>query len=370
MEIIPQIALIFILVFLNGFFVASEFAIVTVRKTRIDELVREGNKRAEFVQNAIKNLESYISAIQLGVTISSLGLGWVGESTIANLIAPYFSVFLPDEIATISAHSIGISISFILITYLLIVLGELIPKTIAYQKSEKIALMIIIPITIFHIIFRPFIFILNKSSVMILKLIGFKKPSANSMVHSEEEIKMILAQSAEEGAIEKAEAEMVFRVLKLGDLPVKEIMIPKTKIIAFEIETPIKSVIKIAEENLHSRFPVYKDSVDNILGFIHIKEIYKYSLSIPKQKIIENLYNTLLRKEIGTKISKTKLIRKILKVSEDQEIDEVLLEMRSKRVHIAVVNDKLGKTTGIITLEDILETLVGDIHDELEKLKN
>ena len=178
---------------------------------------------------------------------------------------------------------------------------------------------------------------------------------------------MILAQSAEEGAIEKEEAEMVYRVLKLGDLPVREIMIPRTKIIAFSIETPLKMVIKTAEENLHSRFPVYKDSIDNIVGFIHIKEIYKYALSDSKQKIIESLYKTLLRKESKARISKTRLIRKILKVSQSQEIDEVLLEMRTKRVHIAVVQGEFGGTAGIVTLEDILETLVGEIHDELEK---
>ncbi len=368
MEIIPQLALVFILVFLNGFFVASEFALVAVRKTRIDELVKNGDKSARLVQKALNNLDTYISATQLGITLASLGLGWLGEPVIAKFLEPYLERFLSEQIAFISAHGAAITIAFSLITFLHIVLGELAPKSIALQKAELTSLLIIAPLSLFTTIFKPFIFILNGAGVLVLKLIGFKAPSGHQLVHSEEEIKMILAQSAEEGAIEKEEAEMVYRVLKLGDLPIREIMIPRTKIIAFSIETPIKSVIKIAEENLHSRFPVYEDSIDNIVGFIHIKEIYKYALSDSKQKIIESLYKTLLRKESKSRISKTRLIRKILTVSQAQEIDEVLLEMRSKRVHIAVVNDGFGGTAGIVTLEDILETLVGEIHDEFEKL--
>ena len=368
MEIIPQLALVFILVFLNGFFVASEFALVAVRKTRINELVKNGNKSARLVQKAIKNLDTYISATQLGITLASLGLGWLGEPVIAKFLEPYFEIFLSEQIAFVSAHGAAIVIAFSIITFLHIVLGELAPKSIALQKAETTSLWIIRPLSLFATIFKPFIWILNGAGILVLKLIGFKAPSGHQLVHSEEEIKMILAQSAEEGAIEKEEAEMVYRVLKLGDLPVREIMIPRTKIIAFSIETPLKSVIKTAEENLHSRFPVYKDSIDNIVGFIHIKEIYKYALSDSKQKIVESLYKTLLRKENKARISKTRLIRKILTVSQAREIDEVLLEMRSKRVHIAVVNDELGGTAGIVTLEDILETLVGEIHDEFEKL--
>ena len=368
MEIIPQLALVFILVFLNGFFVASEFALVAVRKTRIDELVKNGNKSARLVQKAIKNLDTYISATQLGITLASLSLGWVGEPVIAKFLEPYLERFLSEQVAFVSAHGIAITIAFSLITFLHIVLGELAPKSIALQKAETTSLWIIRPLSLFTTIFKPFIWILNGAGILVLKLIGFKAPSGHQLVHSEEEIKMILAQSAEEGAIEKEEAEMVYRVLKLGDLPVKEIMIPRTKIVAFDIETPLKMVIKIAEENLHSRFPVYKDSIDNIVGFIHIKEIYKYALSDSKQKIIESLYKTLLHKESKVRISKTRLIRKILTIPQAKEIDEVLLEMRSKRIHIAVVKNELGGTEGIVTLEDILETLVGEIHDEFEKL--
>lgn len=368
MEIIPQLAIVFILVFLNGFFVASEFALVAVRKTRIEILAKRGNPSARLVQKALENLDTFISATQLGITLASLALGWVGEPLLAHFFEPYFEEILPANLAFVSAHGISFTIAFSVITFLHIVLGELAPKSIALQKAEITSLWIIRPLSLFTIIFKPFIWILNGAGILVLKIVGFKAPSGHQLVHSEEEIKMILAQSAEEGAIEKEEAEMVYRVLKLGDLPVKEIMIPRTEIIAFNIDTPLKSVIKIAEDNLHSRFPVYKDSIDNIVGFIHIKEIYKYALSDSKQKLFESLYKTLLRKESKTKISKTKLIRKILTFSKTQEIDEVLLEMRSKRVHIAVVSDEFGKTAGIVTLEDILETLVGEIHDEFEKL--
>ncbi|MBI5123696.1 HlyC/CorC family transporter [Candidatus Roizmanbacteria bacterium] len=367
MEILIQLGLIIFLVFLNGFFVASEFALVAVRKTRITELAKKGNTSAKFVQKALNNLDTFISATQLGITLASLALGWIGEPAIAHFLEPLFHTYLPQDAAVITSHGMAFTIAFSIITFLHIVLGELAPKTIALQKAEVTSLLIITPLSLFATIFKPFIWILNKTGFLVLKLIGFPAPTGHQLVHSEEEIKMILAQSAEEGAIEKAEAEMVYSVLKFGDLPVKQIMIPRTKIIAFDIDTSLHKVIQAAERNLHSRFPVFKGSIDNVVGFIHIKEVYKYLLSDSKLKFVGGIYRTFLKKEEGIKISQTKLIRDVLQIPESRRIDDVLLDMRKKRIHIAIVNDEYGGTAGVVTLEDIIESLVGEIQDEFEK---
>lgn len=369
MEIIPQLTLIILLVFLNGFFVASEFALVAVRKTRIDELVKQGNKSAKLVQKAVDHLDTYISATQLGITLASLGLGWVGEPVIAHALEPHFQNILPSNLAFASAHGISIAIAFSIITFLHIVLGELAPKSIALQKAEKTSLFIIRPLGLFTTIFKPFIFVLNGAGILVLKLIGFKAPSGHSLVHSEEEIKIILAESAEEGAIEKEEAEMVLSALKLGDIIVKKIMVPKTRVIAFEKSTPIEKIIKITQKNPHSRFPVYNGSIDNIIGFVHIKDIYRELITETRHISIKDLYKTFLDRNRNKKLSELRIIRPIPRVSENRGVDDVMKFMREKRTHIAVARNEFGETSGIVTLEDIVEKLVGDIHDEFEEVK-
>lgn len=340
MEIIFKLGFVLILVFLNGYFVASEFALVAVRKTRIDELVKRGNSSARLVQKALKDLDSFISATQLGITIASLGLGWIGEQTLARFLESYLS-FLPSEIAGISSHGISVLIAFSIITFLHIVLGELAPKTIALQKAEVVSLFVIAPLSFFTKIFWPVIWVLNETGGLALKAFGFTPPTGHQLVHSEEEIKMILAQSAESGAIEKRETAMLYNVFRLGDIPVKQIMVPRNKIAAFSNRMSLKEIVKIVEYQTHSRFPVYEQTIDTIIGFIHIKDIF-----------------------LGKK-----MIRKIITVRETERIDDILLEMRKKRVHMAVVSDKQGRTAGIVTLEDIIESLVGEIQDEFEPLK-
>ena len=366
MDTIAQIGLVLLLVLLNGFFVASEFSLVAIRKTRIAEMVKKGNPSARLVQKAVNNLNTFISATQLGITLASLALGWIGEPAIASLLYPLFHMFLPDTAAFITSHGVAFTLAFFIITFFHIVLGELVPKSISLQKAEKTALWIIAPLTLFTVVFRPFIWFLNETGMVVLKVIGFNIETDYSPVHSEEEIKMILTQSAEEGAIEKAEAEMVFSVLKFGDLPVKQVMIPRTKIVSFSRETSLKKVIQTAEKNPYSRYPVFNGSIDNVIGFIHIKEVYKEVLSDSKLKLVSGLYRTFLKQDEGMRISQTKLLRDILQVPESRRIDDVLVDMRKKRVHIAVVNDEYGGTAGIVTLEDIIESLVGEIQDEFE----
>ena len=369
MELIFQIGLVFLLVFLNGFFVASEFALVAVRKTRIDVLVKKGNKPAKLVQKSIAQLDTFISATQLGITLASLALGWIGEPALAHFIEPILHNFLPQETAVLTSHTVAFAIAFSIITFLHIVLGELAPKTIALQKAELTSLFIIAPLTIFATIFKPFIWILNEAGNLVLKLVGFSAPSGHQLVHSEEEIRMILAQSAEEGALEKNEVEMVYSVLRLGDIPVTKVMIPRTKIIAFEKHTPISKIIKTTQKYQHSRFAVYENTIDSIIGFVHIKDIYIHLISDVKITSIKDIYKTFLRRKGEKTLSQLNIIRKIPHVKETDRIDDVLILLRGKRVHIAVVDDEDGGTAGLVALEDVVENLVGEIKDEFDEIE-
>jgi putative hemolysin len=368
MDVIPQLLLVLILVFLNGFFVASEFALVAVRKTRIDVLVRKGHRSARLVQKSINDLDTFISATQLGITLASLGLGWVGEPVLAKLLEPILLGFLPTNLVFATSHGIAVSVAFTIITFLHIVLGELAPKTLALQRSEQVSLAIIAPLLIFATIFKPFIWILNEAGALVLRLIGFKAPSGHQLVHSEEEIKMILAQSAESGAIEKEEAEMVYSVLKLGDVPARDIMVPKGKIVAFELESSLRRVLSVIQKNPHSRFPVYKENIDNIVGFVHVKDIYRAIVEDGSFVSVRDLYKSIILKRERKLLSQLKL-RKIPRVKLTTRVDDVLIELRMRRVHIAVVEEEDATTAGIVTLEDAVESLVGEIHDEFEELE-
>ncbi len=350
MEFILKFGLILLLVFLNGFFVASEFALVAIRKTRIDELAQKGNRAAKLVQDAINHLDTYISSTQLGITLASLALGWIGEPALAHFIEQSFTA-LPPPLATISAHTISIVIAFSLITFLHIVLGELAPKTIALQKAETTSLFIIAPLVLFTKIFKPFIWLLNGAGSIMLKLFGFTNSSEHENVHSLEEIKMILSQSGQSGAIEKKEVEMVKNVFNLGDIPIKHIMVPRTDVTALNITTQLTDVVKRIQKTVHSRFPVYEHSIDNIIGFVHVKDLYK----------------AVLKTKQPLTLAQANIVRKIFSVPETKRADEVLLDMQKKHVHVAVVNDEYGGTAGIVTLEDIIENLVGDIRDEFDE---
>ncbi len=351
MDFALRLFFVFFLVLLNGYFVASEFALVAVRKTRIRELVKTGRRRAKLVQYALDDLDSFISSTQLGITIASLALGWIGEPALAGFIRPFFT-FLPQDAATFSAHTVSVAIAFFIITVLHIVLGELAPKTMALQKSESVALWIIGPLVIFTKVFRPFIFLLNGAGVLVLKVLGFKPPVGDHLVHSEEEIKMILRQSVQGGVIEKEEAEMVSSVFKLGDVSVKEIMVPRSQIIGFKFGITLMEMISQIERYPHSRFPIYKESLDHIVGFIHIKDVY----------------TMFLQGGVDKKIAEID-IRKMFTVLETKKINQVLEGIQDKKVHIVIVKNKQGRTTGLITLEDILERLVGEIPDEFELLR-
>jgi len=313
-EFIFQFGLVLLLVFLNGFFVASEFALVAVRKTRIDVLVKKGNKPAKLVQKSIAQLDTFISATQLGITLASLALGWIGEPAIARFIEPALHNILPQGAAVITSHSVAFVIAFTIITFLHIVLGELAPKTIALKKAETTSLFIIAPLTLFATVFKPFIWVLNEVGNLVLRLVGFSAPSGRQLVHSEEEIKIILAQSVAEGALEKNEVEMVYSVLKLGDTPVSKVMIPKSKIIAFEKKITIAKILKTTQSFQHSRFPIYENTMDNIVGFVHIKDIYAHLISDKKGASTKEIHDVFLKAQGERTLAQIKIIRSIPRV--------------------------------------------------------
>lgn len=330
---------------------ASEFALVGVRKTRINELVNKGNTTAKLIQKALEHLDTYISATQLGITLASLALGWIGEPALAHFLEPLLQNYLSQELAFVTAHTLSVAIAFSFITFLHIVLGELAPKTIALQKAEKTSLFIILPLYIFTKVFSPFIWVLNATGNLVVRLMGLHGVSENQLVHSEEEIRMILDQSEESGAIKQREAEMVQNVFKLGDTAVKQIMVPRTDIVAFKVSLTVKELITKIRKHQNSRFPIYEHSIDTIIGFVHIKDVYQLVLKDQQHK----------------RLSETMIIRPIIFVPEFKKADAVLLEMRKKQIHMAIVNDEYGGTAGVVTLEDLVESVIGEIEDEFEK---
>lgn len=350
MEIFFQILLVVLLISINAYFVASELALISIRRTRIEELAAKGNKTAKKIKKALKHIDRYISATQFGITIISILLGWIGEPIVANIVEKLLST-LPEHIATVTANAIAVITGFIIITFVDIIFGELLPKNIALQKTERISFLTITPLIVFTRIFQPFIAVLTLTSNFLLKLLGFSGTVKRQLSHSEDEIKIILSQSAQSGQIERGEAEMVYKVFKIADLPVSSIMIPKKEIVGFEVSSKLTNIIEELQKNSHSRFPVYDKSLDKIIGFIHVKDIYKTVLNNEDQKIL----------------SDTAIIREVIRVPQTKRVDDLILEMRKKRIHLALVTDKRDKTLGIVTLEDLLESIVGEIQDEFEK---
>ena len=265
--------LIAFLLFSNGFFVASEFAMVKVRKTRIEQLVHEGDYNAKIAMEALKDLDKFIAAVQLGVTISSIGLGWVGEGTLARIIEPLFE-FLPGVTQTIATHTLSASIAFALITFFHVVLGELIPKSIALEYTEKTALLVAKPMQVLTFIFNPFIWLLNGFGNLVLKMLKIPHSHKGSLVHSTEELDMLVNASYDGGVLNETEKDMLHNVFKFSDLTAKQVMIPRTDMICIPIDMPMEELNKLASENQYTRYPVYEEDIDHITGLVHVKDLY------------------------------------------------------------------------------------------------
>lgn len=345
MIIFINILLVFFLVFLNGFFVATEFAMVKVRKSRIETLIIQGNKRAKRTLIVVKDLNSYLSACQLGITLASLGLGWVGEPAILRLLMPIFNLFnLPSSVE----HSIAFIIAFSIITGCHIVFGELVPKSLAIISPEKIALSTAFPLIFFYKLTYPVMWIFNHSTNWILKVFGLSQVDEHESVHTDEEIKLLVEESYNHGLVDKTELTLVDNIFDFSDKTVKEIMVPRTDITNIFIEDAFDDIIDFTLKEQLTRYPVCKDNKDNVIGFIHIKDLYKQKIEGSNQEI-------------------KNIIREIKLVPESMLISDLLKIFKKDKVQVALVIDEYGGTSGLVTIEDILEEIVGEIQDEFDE---
>ncbi len=342
-----RIGVVIILVLANGFFVAAEFALVGVRRTRITTLSATGNRRARRVLDLIDNLDAYISATQLGITIASLGLGWVGESTLALLFEPLFARMLPGLAATAAAHTIAIAVAFSLITFLHIVLGELAPKTLALQRAEAVALAVAGPMQLFYRVFKAPIWLLNQAGNIVVKMIGLEATAEHAAVYTTEELHHVIDMSRQGGQLKPSQQAMLARALEFTGLTVKKAMIPRNAVELVSDTAPLSEIVKAIHESGYSRLPVYHEVIDDIVGVIHSKEVLAFW-------------------DDRDSFTLEKVMHPVNFVPDTMRLDAVLRKMQEGRFHFAVVTDEHGGFEGIITLEDLLEEIVGEIEDEFD----
>lgn len=342
-EIFINIFIIAFLLFVNGFFVAAEFALVKVRKTRLEQLSNEGNKNAKKALKLVCNMNKMLAAAQLGVTIASIALGWVAESTIVQLIDPLIKA-LPIEL---NSHAVAVPISFVLVTYFHVLLGEQLPKCFALTHPDKLALVVATPMDMFITIFKPFVWILLVTGDKLLVACKVETEDS-SLAHSTEELDMLVDASYNEGVLNETEAEMLHNMFKFSDLMAKQVMNPRTDMICIPSDITYDELNKFALENQYTRYPVYEENIDKILGFIHVKDLY--SLSMNKEEF-----------------SIQKLLRPLMLVPETMTLDNLIIEFKKTHGQMAVVIDEFGGTSGLITLEDVLEEIIGEVQDEFDE---
>ena len=335
---IHYLILIAFLILANSFFVASEFAMVRVRKTRLEQLSGEGNETAKIALELTEDINGMLAAAQLGITIVSVGLGWVGASTRARI---FTTVGLPAWLA--------IPFAFILVTFFEVLLGEQIPKCVALQNSEKAALLIARPMKFMMVVFKPFVWFLATCGDKILELFKIERQETE-FVHTTEELDMLVDASYNEGVLNETEAEMLHNMFKFSDLTAKQVMIPRTDMMCIDKETNFEELKKITIENQYTRYPVYEENIDKILGFIHVKDLYALSV-----------------KGADNDVNIQELLRPIMLIPETMTLDNLIIEFRKRKSQIGIVVDEFGGTSGLITLEDVLEEIIGEVQDEFDE---
>ena len=341
-----NLLIIAFLLFSNGFFVASEFAMVKVRKTRIEQLVNDGDFNAKIALEALKDLDKFIASVQLGVTISSLGLGWVGESTLAHIIEPIF-VFLPGISKNIATHSVSASVAFALITFFHVVLGELIPKSIALEYTEKTALLVARPMQVLTFFFNPFIWLLNGFGNLVLKILHIPHSHKGSLVHSTEELDMLVNASYDGGVLNETEKDMLQNIFKFSDKDAKQIMVPRPDMVAIPMDITFEELERIILNNQYTRYPVYTEDLDHVAGLLHVKDLYAMTAN---------------KAQFNLKC----MLREVKFFPETVSLDKLVREFKINKIQMAVIVDEFGGTSGLITLEDILEEIVGEVQDEFD----
>jgi CBS domain containing-hemolysin-like protein len=338
-----KILMIAALIAANAFFVSAEFSLVAIRRTRIKELVSHGSRRALGVQKAVSQLSLMLSGTQLGVTLTALGLGALGEPTLAHVIGSALD-FLPDPFHAIASHSAAVVVAFVLITFFEVVIGEMVPKNLALSRPEGIALAVAAPLRGFVALLRPLIWLIERSSRVVLGWIGIHSVSVSS-AHTPGEIALIVEESRRRGSLEPGQSELLARSLEFPERRAVEAMVPRVNVVAVPARARLEDVLDLAERTGYSRFPVWRERPDEYVGWLHIKD-------------------TLRAARRGPDVTAGDVMREALYVPESLPLDELLVQMQRNRTHLAVVLDEFGATSGIITLEDILEELVGEIRDE------
>ncbi len=342
---LTDILITFLLVFFNGFFVAAEFAIVKVRASQLEMKVQSGNHFAVVAKRIVSRLDRYLAATQLGITLASLGLGWIGEPVVAAIILKVMSL-MDVRMDPDLANHVALPIAFLIITILHIVFGELAPKSIAIQRSQRTVMVIALPLQFFFFIFRPFIYVLNGTANLVLRSIGISTVQGQD-VHSSDELKYLVKKGKESGEIEQADYDIIKNAFEFSERIAKQIMIPRTQVMAIDVEDFQPGMVdQLIEEN-YSRIPCYAESLDNIVGVVYLKDI-------------------LIKLHKNEPIKISSIMRSVLIVPETKYIAQLLKEFQSKHQQIAVVVDEYGGTQGIVTMEDILEELVGEIQDEYD----
>lgn len=335
--------MVVLLVLLNGFFVATEFAIVKVRESRIAQLVAEGESRARSVERVIQNLDAYLSACQLGITLASLGLGWLGEPAVAHVLHPVFRYF---ELNETLVGSISFILAFSVITFLHIVLGELAPKTFAIQRTEWVAMAVAGPIQIFHKVMYPFITFLNWSAFRFLALFHISM-EPHQEAHTEEEIRILVNESHKSGLIDQTELMLVDNIFDFSETMAREIMVPRTDMVVLDLHDSYEENVRLVQTGRYTRYPVVDGDKDHVVGSLHIKDLLTGILQGEHQAI-------------------ERLMRPVLSVPQTISISRLLTMLQKQRGQLAIIMDEYGGTAGLVTLEDIMEEIVGDIQDEFD----
>ena len=344
-----------LLVFANGFFVASEFALVAVRKSRIEALAADGDKAANRLLGMLNNLNAYISATQLGITLSSLGLGWIGEPAVAALLDPFLiwltGVLGIEPPSPTVLHAISFAIAFSAITFLHIVFGELAPKTAALELSERVSFWIAVPLLVFYKIFYPFIRVLDWAGTKTVRLFGLHPSGEHGSSYTEDEIRQLVRVSQESGHLNEQEQRLIDQVFEFSETTVKEAMVPRTEIVAVSEACSLGELANAFERTGYSRLPVYRGSLDDMIGIVHVKDILN-SMLRPKSFRLD------------------RVLQKPNYVVDTARLEDVLRQMQLEKFHFGFVVDEHGGIEGIITLEDLLEEIVGDISDEHDEEVN
>lgn len=341
---------VLLLVLANAFFVAAEFSLVSVRRTRVAELVAQGDRRAALVQKAIDHPDQVIAATQLGITLASLGLGWVGEPALAHLIDPLIRL-APENLREGMSHSLSAAIAFGLITFLHVVAGELAPKSIALQDPENTSRFVAGPTLFTEWVFKPAIWVLNGTGNALLRLFGIQPASGHQLVHSVEELKMLVDASTQSGVVHADESEMLHAVFDFGELIVRQVMVPRTEMVAVEADTPLEEIIRLTSNSTYTKFPVFEDNLDQILGIVHVKDLLAAMQSEECQACVARDF-----------------VREAIFVPETASVRNLLQRFRDKRQHLAIVIDEFGGTAGLVTLEDLLEEIVGEVSDPFDHI--